>query len=431
MNKMVYNMVMKVIVAKGKQAAFTEALQREGIASIEDWASRVEGLFVERKAYVKEVRTRYKEYNSKNGAFVFVMEFDGTEGQLYNIFHTPGLVDALKMVDPYAAAGGMVLHPVSGSAEYYYICYGGDMPLEMKLPPLSEATPRPGASVPAAPARISSAPTSSAPTSSEPVPFTEPVPRMVPVVEAVGVAPVSPAPVKRLLVDSEDSVLAFDLTITYKVPHTNAGEFEDWVASQWVHFYDAVPLKPNEKKFYDVKFLGGAGVKLTASFHTNIDMFEEIFNDEVLDHLEEVARVCDDETIYVQAPYVEGTGGAVKYEPIFSHYITLGKTNGFSWCFGGCVGGNLLPYVPPVQGVLPPVQVAESQPVRESPQNKIQDKVQKRMDELGQMIHELEEEVRQMKQEMKSMEEEIVEKETRIRMFEFAQDELAEFVDEE
>ncbi len=433
------SITLKVVIPKGKQAAATKALQRVGLNSLEDWATSVEGMLMERKAYMELVETRYNEYSSKNGAFIFQMDFEGTEGQLVHVFHTPGLVDALKLVDPYAAAALMQLPMLS--AGVYHIGYGGGDPLDMELPPLSLATPLPTPVVPPAPER-------SAPVKEEErPPFVEPLHRMTPVVEEVSMSgsdnivafadaleemgglvappvsetPLSPAPlslapdssrsVKRLLVDSEDSVLAFDLTITYNVPRTNAGQFEDWVATQWVHFYDAVPLKPNEKKFYDVKFLVGTGVKLTASFHAHIDMFEEIFNDEVLYHLEEVARVCDDETIYVQAPYVEGTGGAVKYEPVLSHYITVGKTNGFSWCFGGCFGGMGKAASPRV----PPSQVER----RKSPS-----KAEQRYEELGRKCIELEEEVSQLKERQAALQAQIAEKETRIRMFRFAQDEL-------
>ena len=402
-------MTLKVVIPKGKQVAAVAALQAVGIDSIEDWATAVEGMLKERRAYMKIVATEYKEYSTTNGAYIFEMDFIGTARQLYNVFHTPGLVDALKLISPYAAPEIMQLRTASG---VYHIGYGGSNPLDMKLPHLALATPRPRPVVPSAPARITPSPVPS----SVPVPFTEPVPRMTPVVEAVSVAPVSVAPVspapviitphKRLLVDSEDSVLAFDLTITYNVPRTNAGQFEDWVASQWVHFYDAVPLDIS-KKFYDVKFLAGTGVKLSASFRTHVDNFADVFTEEALHHLEEVARVCDDETIYVQAPYVEGTGGAVKYEPIVSHYITVGKTNGFSWCFGGV--GKVASHRAPTP------QVER----RKSPS-----KAEQRYDELGRKCIEMEEEVRQLKERQTALQAQIAEKETRIRMFQFAQDEL-------
>jgi hypothetical protein len=436
------SITLKVVIPKGKQAAATEALRRVGLNSLEDWATSVEGMLMERKAYMEFVETRYIEYSSKNGAFIFQMDFEGTEGQLVHVFHTPGLVDALKLVDPYAAAALMQLPMLKGGV--YHIGYGGgdgrsatlarsgteSNPLDMELPPLSLATPLPTPPAPDAPARVAPVKEEERP------PFVEPLHRMIPVVEAAGPAPVSTAPVsetpvsetpiseapvsetpistapvKRLLVDSEDSVLAFDLTIAYNVPHTNADQFEDWVATQWVHFYDAVPLKPNEKKFYDVKFLAGTGVKLTASFRAHIDMFEEIFNNEVLHHLEEVADVCDDETVYVQAPYVEGTDEVVKYEPILSHYITLGKTIEFAWCFGG---------VENVASPRAPMPQAHSQVERK----KSPSKAEQRYEELGRKCIELEEEVAQLKERQAVLQAQIAEKETRIRMFRFAQDEL-------
>ncbi len=381
-------MTLKVVIPKAKQVAANAALQAAGVDSYEEWATSVEGMLMERKAYVKEVRTRYKEFSKTNGAYIFHMEFIGTEGQLFNIFHTPGLVDALKLITSYCAWHEMYLPTKSAS---YFILYGDDGRMDVNLPPLAQATPRPGPAVPSAPARA------------EPVkeevrlPFVEQMHR---------ISPISVAPIKRLLVDTEDSVLAFDLTITYNVPRTNADQFEDWVASEWVHFYDAVPLKPNEKKFYDVKFLGGTGVRLSASFRTHVDKFVDIFTDEAVYYLREVAHVCDDETIHVQAPYVEGTDGVVKYEPILTHFVTVGKTNGFSWCFGG--EGEVAP------PLLPPVQVVQRVP----------SKAEQRYNELGRKSHELEEEVRQLKEQQAALQLQIAEKETRIRMFQFAQDEL-------
>jgi hypothetical protein len=419
-------MTLKVVVPKGKQAAAVAALQAAGLGSLEEWATSVEGILMERKAYVNDMGTCYKEYSTSNGAYIFQMEFWGTEGQLFNVFHTPGLVDALKMVDPYAAAGIMKLRTDS---EAYHIGYGGGDPLDMKLPPLALATPLPTPPAPDAPARVISV---ASVKEEERPPFVEPLHRMTPVVEEVSmsgsdnivafadaleemgglvVPPVSlavviPAPVKRLLVDSEDSVLAFDLSITYNVPRKNADQFEDWVATQWVHFYDAVPLDLS-KKFYDVKFLAGTGVKLSASFRTHVDNFADVFTEEAVHYLEEVAHVCDDETIYVQAPYMEGTGGAVKYEPILSHYITVGKTNGFSWCFGG-VGKVASPRAPTSQ----------------VERKKSPSKAEQRYEELGRKCIELEEEVAQLKERQAVLQAQIAEKETRIRMFRFAQDEL-------
>jgi hypothetical protein len=433
-------MTLKIVVPKGKQAAANTALQAVGLASYEEWATSVEGLMVERKAYVKEVRTRYKEYNTKNGAYIFTMEFVGTYGQLVNVFYTEGLVEALELVNPYIAPESMWVW--SGTCPYY-INYGGEKSVKMTLPPLSDATPRPVPPTPAAPARAE-------PVKKEaPAPFVEPMPRMSPIsvapvsVAPVSVAPVSVAPVsvalnKCLLVDSEDSVLAFNLNITYNVPRANAEQFEDWVASQWVHFYDAVPL-PNEKKFYDVKFLAGVGVNLTASFRTHVDNYADIFTEEALHHLEEVARVCDDDIIYVQAPYTVGdettlhyessqssiaqASKAVLYEPILTHFVRVGKTNGFACCFGG-EGEAAAP------ALLPPVQVAQRVPSKDqnamhfAPKQPMVAKAEQRYNELGSMAHHLEEEIRELKEEQAEIQAQIAEKELRIRMFQFAQDEL-------
>ena len=417
-NNIIRSLTLKVVVPKGEQAAALKALEGVGAESLENWASLVECLLVERKAYVELVETRYKGVSSKNGAFIFQMNFLGKEGQLFNVFHTPGLVDALKVIDPYAAADIMKLRTASG---VYHIGYGGGDPLNMNLPPLALATPRPGPPVPSAPARSAPSPTPAS------IPFTEPTPRMPTLVSPMELAPVSVAPVSsapvssapissapnalRFLVNSQDSILAFNLNITYNVPRTNAGQFEDWVASEWVHFYDAVPL-PNEKKTYDVKFLAGTGVNLTATFHAHVDNYADIFTEEALHHLEEVAYVCNDDIIYVQAPYMEGTGGAVLYEPILTHYVRVGKTNGFACYFGG-------------EGEASPV--APSQPMAPSQATvpkKEPSKAEQRYNELGSMAHHLEEEIRELKAAQAVIQAQIAEKETRIRMFFFAQDEL-------
>ena len=331
-----------------------------------------------------------------------MVEFVGTYGQLVNVFYTEGLVEALELMNPYLAAESMWLW--SGTCAYY-INYGGDKSVKMTLPPLSDATPRPAPPTPAAPARAELV---AEPAKKEaPAPFVEPMPRMSP----ISVAPVSPTLNKRLLVDSEDSVLAFNLNITYNTALKNAEEFEDWVASEWVHFYDAVPL-PNEKKTYDVKFLAGTGVNLTATFHAHVDNYADIFTEEALHHLEEVAYVCNDDIIYVQAPYMEGTGGAVLYEPILTHYVRVGKTNGFACYFGG-------------EGEASPV--APSQPMAPSQATvpkKEPSKAEQRYNELGSMAHHLEEEIRELKAAQAVIQAQIAEKETRIRMFFFAQDEL-------
>lgn len=396
-------MTLKIVVPKGKQDAANTALQAIGLASYEEWATSVEGMMMERKAYVKEVWTKYKEYSTKNGAYIFVVKFVGTYGQLVNVFYTEGLVEALELVSPYLAAEGMWLW--RGTCPYY-INYGGEKSVKTTLPPLSDATPLPAPPTPAAPARTE-------PAKKEVLaPFVEPMPRMSP----ISVAPVSVAPIKHLLVDSEDSILSFNFNITYNVPRgkvsrTKAEQFEDWVAEEWVHFYDAVAL-PNEKKSYDVKFSDDEGVSLTATFRTHMDNYADVFTEEALHHLEEVAHVCDDDNIYVQAPYINGTSSAVYYEPILTHYVRVGKTNGFACCFGGEGEES------PVQEIQP---VAPSQPTEPKKQPS---KAEQRYNALGSMAHHLEEEISQLKEQQANLQLQIAEKETRIRMFQFAQDEL-------
>jgi hypothetical protein len=431
-NNIIRSLTLKVVVPKGKQAEATKALQGASLGSLENWASLVECLLVERKAYVELVETSYKQFSSKNGAFIFQMIFLGKEGQLFNVFHTPGLVDALKLIDPYAAAEHMELRTASG---VYHIGYGGGDPLDMNLPPLALVTPRPGPPAPSAPARSAPSPTPAS------IPFTEPTPRMPTLVSPMELAPVSVAPISsapissapispapnalRFLVNCQDSILSFNLNIAYNTSlkngrnatlassetGSNAEEFEDWVASEWVHFYDAVSL-PNEKKTYDVKFLAGTGVKLTATFHAHVDNYADIFTEEALHHLEEVAYVCNDDIIYVQAPYINGTSSAVYYEPILTHYVRVGKTNGFACCFGG--EGEAAP----VQEIQP---IAPSQPMAPKKQPS---KAEQRYNALGSMAHHMEEEIRQLKEEQAEIQAQIAEKETRIRMFQFAQDEL-------
>ncbi len=68
-------MTLKVVIPKGKQAAAVAALQAAGVGSIEDWATAVEGMLMERKAYVNDMGTCYKEYSTSNGAYIFQMEF--------------------------------------------------------------------------------------------------------------------------------------------------------------------------------------------------------------------------------------------------------------------------------------------------------------------------------------------------------------------
>lgn len=147
--KMERTMTLKIVVPKGKQAAANAALQEVDFASYEEWATGVEGLLMERKAYVKEVRTRYKEYNIKNGAYIFVMEFVGTYGQLVNIFYTDGLTEALELLNPYMVATSVW----RWNGTYYSMKYVGNNPLDIKCPPLADATPRPAPPTPAAPAR--------------------------------------------------------------------------------------------------------------------------------------------------------------------------------------------------------------------------------------------------------------------------------------
>lgn len=207
-----------------------------------------------------------------------------------------------------------------------------------------------------------------------------------------------------LLVDSKDSVLTFDIS----VPSKNE-QFGEWVVDEWIHFYDAVSLTPNVKKSYDLKFFSNS-VKLYASFHAHVDNFADLFNEEALHHLEEVAHVCDEDTFYVQAPYKEETDGPIKHEPIFTHYVRVGKGVKFACCFGG--EGETS------EELLPPVKVA--QVVRSSERKKAEE----RCYELGRMAHELGKEVRQLKEEVSALQAKIAEKEGRIRMYEYAQEEL-------
>ena len=215
---------------------------------------------------------------------------------------------------------------------------------------------------------------------------------------------------RTLLVDSEDSVLTFDITVKSKDEH-----FAEWVTDEWVHFYDAVPLTPSVKKFYDLKSFGDT-VELSASFHTHVDNFADLFNEEALFHLEEVAYVCDDETFYVQAPYRDETDGPIKHEPIFTHYVRVGKGAKFACCFGG--EGETS------QELLPPVEVA--QVVRSSERKKAEE----RCDKLGRMAYELGEEVRELKEEVATLQAQIADKEAQIRMYKYAQEELEGVLEE-
>ena len=200
--------------------------------------------------------------------------------------------------------------------------------------------------------------------------------------------------------------------------------FAERAADMWVHFYDAVPLTVGVGKSYDVKFVAD-GVKLGASFRTHVDTFADVFTDEALHHLDDVARVCDDDTIYVQAPCAGGG-----YEPILTHYITVGKTKAFVCCFGG----------EEVVGTTPKEEVKAKTPFQLStpylPQEedstaaKAKERAKERADELGQMAYELGEEVRQLKEEVATLQAQIAEKEAQIRLYEYAQEELEAVAEE-
>lgn len=195
-------------------------------------------------------------------------------------------------------------------------------------------------------------------------------------------------------------------------------------ADMWVHFYDAVPLTVGVGKSYDVKFVGD-GVKLCASFRTHVDTFADVFGEDVLEHLEEVAYVCEDDTFYVQAPCVGGG-----YEPILTHYITVGKTNAFVCCFGGEELVSTMPKEE-VKAKTPFQLSTPYQPQEEdSTTVKAKERAQERANELGQMAYELGEEVRQLKEEVATLQAQIAEKEAQIRLYEYAQEELEAVAEE-
>ncbi len=401
-------MTLKVVIPKGKQAAAVAALQAAGVGSIEDWATAVEGMLMERKAYVNDMGTCYKEYSTSNGAYIFQMEFWGTEGQLYNVFHTPGLVDALKMVDPYAAAGIMKLRTDS---EAYHIGYGGGDPLDMKLPPLALATPLPAPVVPPAPARV-------VPAQVAPLPFMEPVARMPPVVEAVSSAPVSTAPSVERVIDTEDSVLTLNVYVPFTrglLAYYKKESLKDYAVSEWVHFYDEVAL-PIEKKTYDIKE-GNDGVEMSATFRTHVDKFGDVFTEEALHHLEEAVQYADTDIFYVEMPVKNQHDGKTYYVKNYSEFIRVGPL--FYWSFGGVEGGDVKVEIRPAQEVLPPIQVAEVVP---PPSPK--DKAVQRVAELKANADAIRAEVSELKKARTKLNSEINEKEARIRAFEFASDEL-------
>ena len=407
-------MTLKVIIPKAKQVAANAALQAVGVDSYEEWATSVEGMLMERKAYVKDVRTRYKEFSKTNGAYIFHMEFIGTEGQLFNIFHTPGLVDALKLITSYCAWHEMYLPTKSAS---YFILYGNDGPMDINLPPLALATPRPGPAVPSAPAR-SVSPTSvseqhcvSAPVSTTPNPFTEPMPRMIPVVEPVSTATVITTPcVERLLVDSEDSILTLNVVIPYSTE-----SIKDYATSEWVHFYDEVAL-PVGKKSYDI-CEDAVGVILKATFRTHVDKYADVFTEEALHHLEEAVYHAKDDIFYVEMPVKNEHDGKTYYVKNYSEFILVGGF--FHWSFGGVEGGDVKVEVSPAQEVLPPIQVAEVIP---PPSPK--DKAAQRVAELKANAEAIRAEVSELKKARTKLNSEINEKEARIRAFDFACDEL-------
>jgi hypothetical protein len=437
-------MTLKVVVPKGKQAAAVAALQAVGIGSIEDWATAVEGMLMERKAYVEDVGTDYKEYSTSNGAYIFQMEFIGTEGQLYNVFYTPGVVDALQLISPYAVSECMMLATASG---HYFICYGGG-DVEVYLPPQAQATPLPAPVVPLAPAR----------TTTQANPFTEPTPRMPPVVEAVSTAPVSPVPsVERVIDTSDDSSATLArisdtsdsiLTLNVYVPftcdvlqmqnltsqqgsdllvHYKKESLKDYAVSEWVHFYDEVAL-PIEKKSYDIKEVND-GVELSATFRAHVDKFGDVISEEALHHLEEAVQYADTDIFYVEMPAKNEEDGKTYYVKNYSEFIRVGPL--FHWSFGGVEGGDVkveIPsahvVVPPVQEVLPPIQVAEVISPQEVPQPSPKDKAVQRVAELKANAEAIRAEVSELKKARTKLNSEINEKEARIRAFEFASDEL-------
>ena len=225
-----------------------------------------------------------------------------------------------------------------------------------------------------------------------------------------------------LLIDSCDSVLTMNVAVKC-VDEAIA----ERAADMWVHFYDAVPLTVGVGKSYDVKFVAD-GVKLSASFRTHVDTFTDVFGEEALEYLEEVAYVCEDDTFYVETPY---SGGG--YERILTHYITVGKTKAFVCCFGGEGLDDWTPLADKVEPVRPktPFQLATPyQPEKASSQPTVSSKAQNRAHELGQMAYELGEEVRQLKEEVAALQAQIAEKEAQIRLYEYAQEELEAVAEE-
>lgn len=432
--KMEHYMPLKVVIPKGKQVAAVAALQAAGISSIEDWATSLEGMLMERKAYVKDVWTDYKEYSTTNGAYIFQMKFVGTEGQLFNVFHTPGLVDALIMVDPYVAEGCMML---AVPANTYMICYGG-AGMEVYLPPLALATPRPTPPVPSAPARV-------VPPPSTPLPFMEPVARMPtvvePVVEPVSTAPTNPAPVERVI-DTEDSIFTLDVYVPFTndlLVHSTKEELKDYAVSEWVQFYDDVAL-PIEKKSYNIKEEDN-GVNLSATFRTHVDKYGDVFTEEAFGHLEEAVMYADTDIFYVEMPVKNPHDGKTYYVKNYSEFITVGPY--FGWSFGGVEGGQVNPHIiedveaqkkvkPSIQEATLPVQettVVSPQeapsPAQEVPQLSPKEKVAQRVAEMEAEMKPLRQSVKDLKKQRANLNSRINEKEARIRAFEFACDELA------
>jgi len=218
-----------------------------------------------------------------------------------------------------------------------------------------------------------------------------------------------------LLIDSHDSVLTMNVMVKC-VDEAIA----ERAADMWVHFYDAVPLTVGVGKSYDVKFVAD-GVNLGASFRTHVDTFADVFGEDVLEHLEEVAYVCEDDTFYVQAPCVGGG-----YEPILTHYITVGKTKAFVCCFGG----EELIGTTPKEEVKAKTAFQLSTPYQPQEENFTAAKAKERATKLGQMAYELGEEVRQLKEEVATLQAQIAEKKAQIRLYEYAQEELEAVAEE-